>query len=364
VCLAAQSLLDFRCDLALAGGVSVTWPRYRHVAGGLVSPDGRCRAFDARGAGSGFSSGAGVVALKRLADAEADGDAIYAVLPGWSVTNDGAARGGFAVPGIAGQAAAITEALACAEVNPDEIGFVEAHGSGTPLGDAIEIEALTRAYRAVGIDPARRIALGSVKTSIGHLDAASGVAGLIKAVLAVHHGRIPGNLHFSMANPEIDLCSGPFTVPVKTMDWPAGRRVAGVSALGLGGTNAHVIVVEAPASEPATPTPGPWPLALSAHTPAALRELAVRLRTHLAEHPDVPLGDVAHTLATGRRRLRHGVVVPAADRADAIAALHPDRLAPTATPWPAHTQGRRVRLPGYPFQRQRHWIDAPRGGTG
>jgi acyl transferase domain-containing protein len=168
VCLAAQSLAEYRCDLALAGGVSVTWPRYR--SGALASADGRCRAFDAAANGSGFSSGVGVVALRRLADAIADRDHIYAVLPGWAMTNDGPNRAGYAVPGPAGQAAALAEALAVAQVDPAEVRLIEAHGSGTPLGDAIEVSALNRVYR--GSAPAVRCALGSVKTNIGHLDAA------------------------------------------------------------------------------------------------------------------------------------------------------------------------------------------------
>ncbi|WP_246835780.1 polyketide synthase, partial [Micromonospora sp. MH33] len=267
VCLAAQSLADYQCDLALAGGVTVTWPRHRHTPGGLASPDGRCRAFDEGANGSGFGSGVGVVALRRLADAQADGDRIYAVLPGWAVTNDGADRAGFAVPGPGGQAAAVANALATAEVAPGEVGLVEGHGSGTPLGDAIEVAALHEVY--AGAAPAETCALGSVKTNIGHLDAAAGIAGLIKAVLAVRHGVIPPNLHFTRPHPEIDLSAGPFYVPTKARDWPEGpRRVAGVSAFGLGGTNAHVVVEQPPPPDPADPPgDGPWLLPVSARTP-------------------------------------------------------------------------------------------------
>ncbi|GAB3938212.1 hypothetical protein GCM10027614_17840 [Micromonospora vulcania] len=245
VCLAAQSLADYQCDIALAGGVSVTWPRHRHTPGGLASPDGRCRAFDEGAQGAGFGSGVGVVALRRLADAQADGDRVLAILPGWAVTNDGADRAGYAVPGPAGQAAAVAGALAAAEVAPGEVRFIEAHGSGTPLGDAIEVAALHEVYQ--GTAPAETCALGSVKTTIGHLDAAAGIAGLIKAVLAVQHGVIPPNLHFTRPHPEIDLAAGPFYVPTKVRDWPdAPRRVAGVSSFGLGGTNAHVVVEQPP----------------------------------------------------------------------------------------------------------------------
>ncbi|WDZ82464.1 AMP-binding protein [Micromonospora cathayae] len=391
VCLAAQSLADYQCDLALAGGVNVTWPRYR--AGGLASPDGRCRAFDEAAAGSGFGSGVGVVALRRLADAQADGDRIYAVLPGWAVTNDGADRAGFAVPGPAGQAAAVANALAAAEVAPGEVRFIEAHGSGTPLGDAIEVAALHEVYS--GAAPAESCALGSVKTNIGHLDAAAGVASLIKTVLAVQHGVVPPNLHFTRPHPEIDLAAGPFHVPTKARDWPeVPRRVAGVSSFGLGGTNAHVVVEQPPPDESVEQPPpdepvdepagGAYLLPVSARTPAALRAALGRLRTHLAG-TDAPLADVAWTLAVGRRALGCRAVVAAADPAGAVAALDellatggraagdPTELLDLAAGWLAggdvdwaalHPDGggRRTGLPTYPFQRQRYWIDPPQKG--
>jgi amino acid adenylation domain-containing protein len=372
--LAVQSLADYRCDLALAGGVSVTWPRQRHIPGGMASPDGRCRAFDAAAAGCGFGSGAGVVALRRLADALADGDHVYAVLPGWGMTNDGADRAGFAVPSAAGQATAIAEALATAEIAPDEVRFVEAHGSGTPLGDAIEVAALNR---VLGGAAPESVALGSVKTNIGHLDAAAGVAGLIKAVLAVHTGVIPPNLHFSTPHPEVDLAAGPLYVPTKVHDWPvADRRVAGVSSFGMGGTNVHVLVAEAPAPEPADPAPGAVVLPLSARDGTALRAAAARLRDHLAARRPA-LTDVAHTLATGRRAFRCRGAVVAATVDEAVAAL--DALAPgvvagdgppraAAERWVAGgddlpvTGGRRIPLPTYPFQRSRFWIEPTRRG--
>lgn len=372
VCQAAQSLADYRCDVALAGGVSVTWPRYRHSASTLVSPDGRCRAFAADAQGSGFSSGAGVVVLKRLADAEADGDLVHAVIPGWAMTNDGAARAGFAVPGVAGSAAAVGEALADAGVHPADVGLVEAHGSGTLLGDAIEVEALTRAFRSSGDRRVAACALGAVKTQVGHLDAASGVTGLIKAALAVRDGRIPGNLHFGAPNPEIDFAAGPFRVPVKTEEWAAtARRVAGVNALGLGGTNVHVIVAQPPEREaspsspssPADQGPRTWRLALTAHTPAALRAVAERLRAHLAEHPELHLDDVEHTLAVGRRRLACRTIVACTSRDEALRVLNSPVTELRVAPWPEGTSGRIVRLPAYPFQRRRHWIEPPSAGN-
>ena len=383
VCVAAQSLADYQCDIALAGGVTVTWPRHRHTPDGMASPDGRCRAFDEGANGSGFGSGVGVVALRRLADAQADGDRIHAVLPGWAVTNDGPDRAGFAVPGPAGQAAAVANALAAAEVAPGEVRLIEGHGSGTPLGDAIEVAALHEVY--AGAAPAGSCALGSVKTSIGHLDAAAGIAGLIKAVLAVRHGVIPPNLHFTRPHPEIDLAAGPFYVPIKARDWPEGpRRVAGVSAFGLGGTNAHVVVEQPPPVEPVDPPKGPWLLPVSARTPVALRAALTRLRAHLAgAAPALP--EVAATLALGRRAFDHRAAVIAADLSGALAALdtlldtdarvagEPGALREMAADWVAgrdvdwtalHPEGtvRRTGLPSYPFQRQRYWIDPVQKG--
>ncbi|MBO4206786.1 AMP-binding protein [Micromonospora echinofusca] len=381
VSLAAQSLADYQCDIALAGGVSVTWPRYRHTPGGLASPDGRCRAFDEAAAGSGFSSGAGVVVLRRLADALADHDHVYAILPGWAVTNDGAERAGYAVPGPAGQVAAIAGALAAAEVAPGEVGLVEAHGSGTPLGDAIEVSALNEVYR--GVAPAGRCALGSIKTNIGHLDAGAGVAGLIKAVLAVRHGVIPPNLHFTRPHPEVELDGGPFHVPTKPAQWPdTARRVAGVSSFGLGGTNAHVVVEQAPPAGPADPDGAvAHLLLLSARTPQALRAVITRLRQHLVTEAPA-LADVAYTLAVGRRAFGCRAAVAARTLVEAVAALDqlldtgddlaggPAELLALAGGWVDGEDvdgeelyqgdtGRRVPLPTYPFQRDRYWIDPP-----
>ncbi|KDN19611.1 beta-ketoacyl synthase N-terminal-like domain-containing protein [Amycolatopsis rifamycinica] len=378
--LAAQSLAEYRCDLAIAGGVSVTWPRYR--AGGMASPDGRCRSFDAAADGAGFGSGAGVVVLRRLSDALADADHIHAVLPGWAMSNDGGDRAGYAVPSPAGQAAAVAEALAVAEVDPAEVRLVEAHGSGTPLGDAIEVAALNRVYRDL---PPGTCALGSVKTNIGHLDAAAGVAGLIKAVLSVRHGVIPPNLHFTAPHPEVDLAGGPCYVPVKAAGWPeVPRRVAGVSAFGMGGTNVHVIVEEAPAPGRRVTADGPHVLPVSAGDRQALRESLAALRDRLATDPP-DLADAAYTLAVGRRELAERAAVVATTAAEAVEAL--DELLAEGTDvagppgaarelalrwiggagvdWAARHDGARpgrVPLPGYPFQRSRFWIDPPARG--
>ncbi|HEY7596833.1 MAG TPA: polyketide synthase [Actinophytocola sp.] len=248
VCEAAQNLLDFRCDVALAGGAAVIatdQAGYRYRPGGSLSPDGVCRAFDAAANGMVFGNGAGAVVLKRLADAVEDGDHVDAVLRSWAVNNDGARRAGFTAPGRDGQAAVVVEALAGAGIEPESIGLVEAHGSGTAVGDALEAAALARAFRtrATGF-----CALGSAKTNIGNLDAAAGVVGLVKAVCAVREGLIPPLLHFTEPNPEIDLTGGPFYVNTELAKWPAGHAVrrAGVSSFGLGGTNAHVIVEHVP----------------------------------------------------------------------------------------------------------------------
>ncbi|MPZ81620.1 MAG: polyketide synthase [Actinophytocola sp.] len=247
VCEAAQSLLDFRCDVAIAGGaavISTEQAGYRYRPGGSLSADGTCRAFDAAANGMVFGNGAGAVVLKRLADALDDGDHVDAVLRGWAVNNDGARRAGFTAPGREGQAAVVVEALAGGDIAAETIGLVETHGSGTVVGDALEVAALTRAFRtgSTGF-----CALGSAKTNIGNLDAAAGVVGLVKAVCAVREGLIPPLLHFTTPNPDIDLTGGPFHVNTELTKWPAGHAVrrAGVSSFGLGGTNAHVIVEQA-----------------------------------------------------------------------------------------------------------------------
>ncbi|MDQ7802933.1 AMP-binding protein [Amycolatopsis sp. A133] len=380
VALAAQSLADYRCDLAIAGGVSITWPRYR--AGGMASPDGRCRSFDAAADGAGFGSGAGVVVLRRLSDALADSDHIHAVLPGWAMTNDGGDRAGYAVPSPAGQAAAVAEALAVAGADPAEVRLIEAHGSGTPLGDAIEVAALNRVYRDV---PRGTCALGSVKTNIGHLDAAAGIAGLIKTVLSVRHGVIPPNLHFTEPHPEVDLAGGPCYVPVKAAGWPeAPRRVAGVSAFGMGGTNVHVIVEEPPASGPRVTAGGPHVLPVSARDRDCLREALSAVRDRLAADPP-DLSDVAYTLAVGRREFAVRAAVVATTAAEAVEALETllaegtDLAGPPgaarelaarwvggdSVDWAARHDGARpgrVPLPGHPFRRSRCWIDPPARG--
>jgi acyl transferase domain-containing protein len=322
--LAMQALLAGDCRMALAGGaaVHVPHPRISYTEGGIIAPDGHCRAFDAAAQGTVGGSAIGVVVLKPLADALADGDHVHAVLLGSAVNNDGAEKIGFTAPSVAGQARAIRAAHVVAGVDADSITYVEAHGTGTRLGDPIEVAALTRAFRD-STDRRGYCALGSVKTNIGHTDAAAGVTGLIKTVLAAEHGVLPPSLHFRRPNPEIDFGGSPFVVNDALREWrPAGvPRRAGVSALGVGGTNAHVVVEEPPARDEPAPS-RPWQLlVLSARTPTALNALTRRHGGHLRDNPGINLADVAWTLQVGREAHRYRQFVVGANPAEASAVL-------------------------------------------
>jgi len=303
--LADQALRNGECDLALAGAVEVEMPHgagYLWSEGSIFSRDGHCRAFDAKASGTIFGTGVGVVVLKRLADAVTDGDEIYAVIRGTAVNNDGSQRAGFTAPGAEGQQALVTEALAVAEVHPSTVTYVEAHGTGTLVGDPIEVSGLTAAFRAAGAEGTGYCAIGSVKSNVGHLGPAAGVAGLIKTALAMHHGLLPASLHFEEPNPGIDFASSPFFVNTTLRPWATnGRpRRAGVSSFGIGGTNAHVVLEEAPA-RPASGPARPWQLLpLAAKSPGALDAIGANLARHLERHPDQPIADVAHTLQVGR----------------------------------------------------------------
>ena len=324
--LASQALLDFQCDLALAGGASVKPPGrggYLYEPGGILSPDGHCRAFDSRAGGTVFGSGLGLVVLKRLDEALADNDTILAVLRGSAVNNDGSLKAGYTAPGSAGQIAVLTEALDMADVDPESISYVEAHGTGTPLGDPIEVSALTQVFRA-STEKRGFCALGSVKTGIGHLDAAAGIAGLIKTVLALRHGWLPPSLHFERPNPEIDFDASPFFVNAGLRPWPAGKgaRRAGVSSFGIGGTNAHVVLEEAPAAAPTAPAVRPLQLLVtSGKTAGALAANSDRLAEHLRALPELALADVAWTLQVGRSAFAHRRAVVCASGAEAASAL-------------------------------------------
>lgn len=325
--LACQSLLNGECDMALAGGVLVQVPHkagYIYQEGGTYSPDGHCRAFDANANGTTNGNGIAIVVLKRLQEALASGDRILAVIKGSAINNDGSDKVGFTAPSVNGQAQVITEALAVAGVEPETINYIETHGTGTNLGDPIEIAALTQAFRG-RTDKKSFCAIGSVKTNIGHTDAAAGVAGLIKTVLALQHQEIPPSLHFEKPNAKIDFAHSPFYVNAKLTEWktyPAGTpRRAGVSSFGIGGTNAHVIVEEAPAPEPASDSRAHQLLVLSAKTNSALEKATANLAGYLEQHREIDLADVAFTLQTGRKRFNHRRMVVCGNVDEAISTL-------------------------------------------
>ena len=327
--MACQSLLNFECDLALAGGVTVFLPQgqgYLYQEGMIYAPDGHCRAFDAQAQGTIGGGGVGVVLLKRLDEAMADGDTIHAVILGSAVNNDGADKIGFTAPSVSGQSAVVMEAQAAAGVHPEEISYIEAHGTGTALGDPIEIQALTQAFRA-HTQRNGYCAIGSVKTNIGHADVAAGVAGLIKTVLALKHRQLPPSLHFTVPNPQIDFANSPFFVNDRLRPWESQGnrpRCAGVSAFGIGGTNAHVIVAEAPAppTRPQAAAAPAWHLLrLSAKTPTALTQASQNLAQHLRRTPALDLADVAYTLQVGRQEFAYRQSVVCRDRQEAITHL-------------------------------------------
>lgn len=324
--LACQSLLNQECDIALAGGVTIEFPHgrgYLHREGEILSRDGHCRAFDADSSGTVFSSGAGVGVLRRLDDALADGDTIHAVILGSAINNDGSRKVGYLAPSVDGQAEVIAEALGVAGVEPGDISYVETHGTGTRVGDPIEIKALTQAF---GRDIRRKgyCAIGSLKTNVGHLDTAAGIAGLIKTVQALEHRQIPPSLHFSKPNPLIDFANSPFFVNTRLRDWntEGGPRRAGVTSLGIGGTNAHVILEEAPLREERAGQTKPYELlVLSAKTASALELASRNLSAHLQAHPELVLQDVACTLQLGRTPFAHRRTVVAATAAEAARLL-------------------------------------------
>lgn len=405
-----RSLLDFECDLALAGGVSVnmTFEKgYYYQEGSILSPDGHCRAFDAQARGTIFGSGVGVVVLKRLADALNDHDHIYAVIKGSAVNNDGSVKAGYTAPGVEGQTQVIVEALSCADVHPESIGYVECHGTGTPLGDPAEIRALTNAFRTATAKNGF-CAVGSVKSNVGHLDAAAGITGLIKVVLMLKHGTIPPSLYCEDPNPAIDFDKSPFYVNTIKKLWSTDGepRRAGVSAFGVGGTNAHVILEEAPEHCQKTADKASLCLLpLSARTENALRQGMRDLASYLQGENCAALEDIAYTLQVGRREFAcrwAGVFstreqaatvlefnaaagsreelqpeLPKANLDNAMAALSSAQctdaaleaaLKTIANSWVAGasidwrqlhrgTVFNRVSLPTYPFERQRFWIE-------
>ncbi|MGH3313632.1 MAG: beta-ketoacyl synthase N-terminal-like domain-containing protein, partial [Streptomyces sp.] len=371
---ACAALRYGRCDVAVAGGVSVFTPQtvgYRYQAGGTYARDGHCRPFDAAASGMVRGSGCGVVVLKRLDDALADRDHVYALIAGTAVNNDGSAKAGYSAPSTVGQDEVIRSCLDASGVSPSTIGYVEAHGTGTYLGDPIEVAALHLAYERTG-DPPGECALGSVKANIGHLDAAAGITGLIKTALVLHHQTIPPQANFAEPNPELRLPETPFTIqPHLTRATVSPIRAAAVTSLGIGGTNAHCVLTRAPdppARGAAPADGGAYVLRLSAPDEERVREAARDLIAHLErDHGTTRLDDLAYTLTHGRLPLAHRATVRAATVEEAVRGLrevYEGRFGP-----PGDRDGgigdvgeaRKIRLPGVRLRRVRHWIERDAG---
>ncbi|WP_449417833.1 type I polyketide synthase [Phormidium nigroviride] len=303
---ACRGLLNYECDMALAGGVSIQIPQkqgYFYQESGIFSTDAHTRAFDAKAGGTTFGNGVGIVVLKRLEDALADGDRIYAVIKGSAINNDGSAKVSYTAPSVSGQAKVIAQAQAIARFAPETITYIETHGTGTSLGDPIEIRALQEVFESQTKKKAF-CAIGSVKTNVSHLNTAAGITGLIKTVLALKHQKIPASLHFEKPNPEIDFANSPFYVNTTLSEWKTDGipRRAGVSSFGIGGTNAHVVLEEFPNLKVAENKGRKYQLLiLSAKTSSALETATANLAAHLKQHPDLNLADVAYTLQVGRK---------------------------------------------------------------
>ncbi|AZK48521.1 type I polyketide synthase [Paenibacillus lentus] len=326
--LACQGLLGGECDLALAGGVSINLPRttgYLYQEGMIQSPDGHCRPFDAEANGTLFGDGIGVVVLKRLNDALADGDTIHAIVKGSAINNDGNRKVGYTAPSTMGQVEVIRAAHQMAEVPPESIGYIEAHGTGTSLGDPIEVEALQLAFTGSSQGSCR---IGSIKSNIGHLDAAAGVASFIKTVLMLKHKQIPPTLHFQRPNPKIDFTNSPFVVNTKLTSWDKtnGYLRAGVSSFGIGGTNAHVVLEEAPMQRKGSSSRSAKLMVLSAATETGLKQAAHNLAEYLRHNQETDLADVAYTLQTGRKKFRYRRAVVCRDHEEALHLLMLDEI--------------------------------------
>jgi len=398
--LACQSIINGECDMAMAGGVSIRLPQksgYLYQEGMILSPDGHCRAFDEEAKGTVGGNGAGVVVLKRLEDAIADGDSISAVIKATAINNDGALKVGYTAPGIEGQAGAISEAHLKADIDPESITYIEAHGTGTPLGDPIEIEALRQVFNK-GTAKKGFCAIGSVKTNIGHLDAAAGVSGLIKTVLALKNKMIPPSLNLKKPNPKLDIDNSPFYVNNCLKEWSSssGPLRAGISSFGIGGTNAHAVLEEAPDIDYKPCKSGESLLVFSAKTRSALNKITTDFSDFLKKNRDINMADVAYTLQIGRREMEHRRFLVCTSREDAIEALEnidsiPQRvfdsvdgqtevarvrdvnpkeyslkelgqlwLAGAQIEWTAlyeDVQRKRIPLPVYPFEGRSYWVD-------
>lgn len=368
ICNACQSLLNYECDMALAGASHIAFPQCYstiHDDGGMISEDGHCRPFDQLATGTIFSDGVGIVVLRRLQDALADGDHVMAVIRGYGLNNDGSDKAGFTAPSVNGQAKAIQIAHAFAEIDPGTISYVEAHGTGTRLGDPIEILGLTEAFGKAG-GRKQFCGIGSVKSNIGHLDVAAGVAGLIKATLAICHRKLPPTINFESANKEIDFSNTPFYVVDQLRDWKvdAGPLRAGVSSFGMGGTNAHVVLEEPPyrtfagsdsgvtQSSASKDDAGDQLLTLSAKTPEALRQACENLADYLGADPTASLADVAFTLQLGRHEFEHRRTVVCRDAPQAVEILRSEREHRSSSSSPVHDRLKVVFMfPGQGSQR-------------
>lgn len=322
---ACQGLSNYQCDMALAGGVSMTTPQnsgYIAQEGTMLSSDGHCRPFDAKSNGTMFNNGAGLIVLKRVEDALQDGDRIYAVIRGFGINNDGSDKVSFTAPSVDGQAEAVAMAQAYADFHPETISYIETHGTATPLGDPIEIEALTQAFR-MHTNAKQFCAIGSLKSNVGHLVAAAGVAGLIKTALSLYHQQIPPSLNFETPNPKIDFANSPFYVNTKLTPWPKKEtpRRAGVSSFGVGGTNAHLVLEEAPSIPPSSLSRPSQLLLLSAKTSAALETATTNLQQHLQNNAAINLADAAHILQRGRKAFNYRRCIVCQNTTEGIAAL-------------------------------------------
>ena len=377
--LACQSLLNYESEMVVAGGAAIATIHqgYLYQEGSILSKDGYCRAFDAQANGTVPGSGVGLVVLKRLEDALLDGDTVHAIIRGSAMNNDGSCKVGYTAPSVEGQTAVINSALLAANVEPDAISYIECHGTGTQLGDPIEMAALVKAYK-----PGNVCYLGSVKTNIGHLSAAAGVAGLIKTVLALTHKKIPASLHFEQLNPNIDLNKASFSVNTHLREWDVKNspRTAGVSSFGIGGSNVHLIVEEAPSPQKNVSLHSHHVLLLSAKTPTALQAMRQQLKHHLMSNPASCLADIAYVLQVGRSSHSYRWAMVCQNVSEAIEgldyaqfhenqAIDAQSLVTFAKKWLADTsldatnrytdeKRKRIMLPTYPFERKRYWVNA------
>ncbi|MCH9634043.1 MAG: hypothetical protein S4CHLAM7_07810 [Chlamydiae bacterium] len=368
LCIACNQLLSYECDMALAGGVSIAVPQIKGTTykdGLIISPDGQCRPFDSKATGTVISSGAGVVLLKRLEDAINEKDHIYAVIRGYGMNNDGSKKMTYSAPSLKGQLNAIKSAINMANINPKTIEYIETHGTGTILGDPVEIEALKQAFPA---SKEQYCAIGSVKSNIGHTFEAAGIIGLIKTVLTLYHKKIPASLNFNNPNPHIDFKKTPFYVNTALRCWEEKKypRRAGVSSFGIGGTNTHVILEEHNLECIDKVEECSYPILITAKTLPALKAVALNLGKYLKEHPNISLGNVAYTLQVGRKKFDYQKILVCSNREEAVSKLlNFDIETPSDTKNISLKKNfksksySRVPLPSYPFEKKRHWIDPP-----